>query len=165
MGRDCKYCGAYISDMTSVCTACGKRIKPEKPPEYDTYYRGSATAQTGREESGRTQERFYTRTSGERKRSFYGAEKETDEGKDKLAILAYLGPLFLIPYFVHPTEFVKYHCNQGLLLLLANIVLSAIGLEAIGALFQIYGMIIGIKSVLVGEKKQLPLIGGIRLLK
>ena len=46
MGKDCKYCGAYISDIVDVCPACGKKVKAEKGSPVETYesVRGSAAA-------------------------------------------------------------------------------------------------------------------------
>lgn len=44
-----------------------------------------------------------------------------------LAILAYFGPLFLLAVLLSPeSHFAKYHANQGLVLFLSEVVVSAI---------------------------------------
>ena len=103
-----------------------------------------------------------------------------------MAILAYFGPLVLIPIFAaKESRFARFHSNQGVVLLLACIaysivysVLSGILLAISGTLFLIISIlgfacscgitvlaIIGIINAAKGEMKPLPLIGGIKILK
>jgi len=103
-----------------------------------------------------------------------------------MAILAYFGPLVLIPIFAaKDSKFARFHSNQGVVLLLACIaysivysVLSGILLAISGTLFFIFSIlgfacscgitvlaIIGIINAAKGEMKPLPLIGGIKILK
>ena len=103
-----------------------------------------------------------------------------------MAILAYFGPLVLVPIFAaKESNFARYHANQGLVLCIAAIlygivyaILSSItilislgaGLVItfiIGLVFWVFGIfsIIGIVRACKGEKKPLPLIGGITILK
>ena len=194
MGRDCKYCGAYISDMVDVCPACGKRVRPEKPPEYDTYnnssartgsYSAAGAAASAQQEPKQTEEKAEHNYSYTYNYDNYEAPKstppasqtgaDTDAGTDRyLALLCYLGPLFLIPYLTRrDSDFIKFHSNQGLLLLIADIVIGLASLlfiiggivGVVGRVFIIICFIKGIISVLNGKKDPLPVIGNITLLK
>lgn len=103
-----------------------------------------------------------------------------------MGILAYLGILVLIPIFGAPqSKFARYHANQGLINCIAAIaygILSGIlrsvfyGVSwrlgyTIGNILSIISLvfvvlaIIGIMNVTKGEKKPLPVIGGITILK
>ena len=95
-----------------------------------------------------------------------------------MAILSYFGILVLIPIFAAKDDpFVRYHANQGLVLLIANIAVAIVGfilgfIPVIGgiiswiisiALFVL--MILGIINAAKGEMKPLPFIGGIEIIK
>ncbi len=224
MGRDCKYCGAYISDMVDVCPSCGRRAKPEKESRAEHWtgsYTAGASAQSGHagetEQASqscageRTRNQAYTykqeyerrygsqqESSGQRRRGQqapprgayytqgeqtpprYTAERYTPENEDVrlnkgISFLSYFGPLFLIPYLMRrDSEFARFHSNQGLLLLLANIAsnvcaaaIPIIGwlIGIIGSVYVLCGFISGLMSVSRGIKKPLPIIGEINLLK
>ena len=101
-----------------------------------------------------------------------------------MAILAYLGPLVLIPLLLaRESPFARHHTNQGLVLFLAEAIygiaysllswiLLAISwrlafflwIWGVGAIVFLVFAIIGILSASRGELKPLPLIGQIRLL-
>lgn len=211
MGRDCNYCGAYISDLVEVCPACGKRSKPERTSAAE-HWTGSYTAGSASESQyagKRQQEERRQADSNERNQAYTykqeyekrygtgqgsgaprrpgqqaeprgagrGAEERTpprytsaeddDVRRNKgISFLCYFGPLFLIPYLSRPdSEFVKFHSNQGLLLLLLNVICGIVGLGLISTLFSLVCFFIGIFAVSRGEKKKLPLIGEIRLLR
>lgn len=96
------------------------------------------------------------------------------EDNKLISILCYLGILLLIPLLVKPdSQFVKYHSNQGLVLLLFTVIVGAVGaipiigwLAAIvGGIFSFVCFIIGIVNAIDGEMKPLPLIGSIEILK
>lgn len=109
-----------------------------------------------------------------------------DVEKNKLmAVLSYLGILVVIPIIVAPdSKFVRYHANQGLLLLITWAVygvatkiltlvvgwIPIIGLIA-SALFSLIGLVIfilailGIVNAVQGNAKELPIIGSYRILK
>lgn len=96
------------------------------------------------------------------------------------ALLAYLSWLVLIPLFTaRESPFVRFHCNQGLVLALTELVTLAVlgilgGLPLIGWIFRIAGTVIGIVCTLLalfgiiqaiqGKAKELPLIGHFHLL-
>lgn len=224
MGRDCKYCGAYISDMVDVCPACGKRSKPEKkteaehwtgsytsgaaaqaaPPEHEkrsessersqayTYKQeyerryGSQTGSSARRPGqqapprGASRQQSYEYQSPQAAASYNSggksrrSEDDDIESNKGISYLSYFGPLFLIPYFArNDSEFARFHSNQGLLLLLANIAVNScsalpiIGwiIRIIGTVFVLSGFISGLSNVSKGLKKPLPVIGSITILK
>ena len=98
--------------------------------------------------------------------------KESVENQ-KLSVLSYIWPLALIPLALRgKDDFARYHANQGLVLLIsegvASAALSILGLESMGFLVGLWGLvgtIKGISNVLHGKKEPLPFIGGINLLK
>lgn len=106
-----------------------------------------------------------------------GASGKDDVQANKVyAILSYFGLLVLISIFAAPhSRFARFHANQGLTLLIASIVLSvidmAIGFFPIGLMIDVIRIVVwilaimGIIAAAKGEEKELPIIGGIRLLK
>ena len=93
-----------------------------------------------------------------------------------LSAIGYIGLLFLVPYLVKPKDkFAVFHANQGLLLLIATVVINAIGsiipvigwfiILPLGGIFTLVLFILGVISALKGEEKRLPLIGNFDLLK
>lgn len=86
-----------------------------------------------------------------------------------MAILCYLGWLFLIPLLAEKdSPYVRYHLNQGIILFIASVisgVLTAICIGVITDIICFVLMIIGIVNVCNGQAKDLPLIGKFRLLK
>jgi len=103
-----------------------------------------------------------------------------DVSKNKgLAILSYIGILFLVPLFAaKESKFARFHANQGLVLFITDIVLYiAVGiiegfLPVIGSLlswavyvFILVLAILGIVNAANGEEKELPVIGQYRLIK
>ena len=97
-----------------------------------------------------------------------------------MSILAYLSVLVLIPLFLAKnSKFARYHCNQGLILAIVEVVCWIVlgilgGLPLIGWIFRlangILGIlflipsIIGIVNVVNGRAKALPVIGSFRIL-
>jgi|SRR6185312_7240298 len=92
------------------------------------------------------------------------------QNKTLMGILAYLGILIIIPFLMDKEDpFVKFHIKQGLLLVIVEVVIWAIGYSYI--LFQLWPLIelinlavlifsiIGIVNVAQGHQKELPLIG------
>ena len=98
-----------------------------------------------------------------------------------MGILAYLSWLVLIPLFAaKDSKFARFHCNQGIILAIVEIaawivfgILSLI--PFVGLLFVILNIlvniicfifaILGIINAASGLAKELPLIGGIRIIK
>ncbi len=190
MGKDCKYCGAYISTDLDVCPACGKRVKAEKADDSDaySYYKGAAAAkaqtQSGEENKAYTYKQEYERRYGDsaqpRKtvKSAGAAAPKAQTGGSAgnerlLSYLCYLGVLVAIPCLLNKdSKFVRYHCNQGLVLFIFSVALNMFGGLILGSLlrfaagiFELVCLIKGIINVSRGEMKELPLIGSIRILK
>lgn len=98
-----------------------------------------------------------------------------------MAILAYLSWLVLIPLIAaKDSKFARFHCNQGIVLAIIEIVIWAIFgalsfIPLVGWIFIIINSVlslgcfalavIGIINAANGKAKELPLIGHIKLLK
>ena len=98
-----------------------------------------------------------------------------------MGILAYIGPLVLIPLFAaKESPFARFHSNQGLVLLIAEVIASTgfkilSKLKLIGWIFKLPSALVSIGfSVLVvmgivnaarGRAKELPVIGSIQIIK
>ncbi len=97
-----------------------------------------------------------------------------------MAILAYISWLVLIPLFLAKnSRFARFHCNQGLLLAILETVCGVVlgilgGLPLIGWIFRLVNGLLGIVFLLLaaycivyvvnGRAKELPVIGGMRIL-
>ncbi len=106
--------------------------------------------------------------------------KDIEENK-AMGVLAYIGILVLIPIIAAPkSKFARFHSNQGLLLMIIEIVCGVLfgllGLiPTIGWIFYIVNglvdlcclflLVIGIINVSRGKARVLPIIGGIKLMK
>lgn len=81
-----------------------------------------------------------------------------------LAIMAYLGPLIIIPLMINSKRtFVRYHIGQGLSLLVVWVLFAFSfyfpALPFIFAFYIVISMIIGIVNVLMGHERPVPLVG------
>jgi len=93
---------------------------------------------------------------------------EEGESKNAIALFSYLGILLVIPLLVDKDNpFVKFHVKQGLVLLIAAVIIPFVAwIPILGWIFGLIAApvllvfaIIGIINVLGGKKKELPLIG------
>jgi len=99
---------------------------------------------------------------------------QPDQNEKLMGYIAYI--IFFVPLLAgSKSSFVKYHANQGLVLLIASIALQfvlsfVVFVPIIGLLLQLLRIaplilwIIGIINVSKGEMKPLPIIGGITLI-
>ncbi|MDR0821957.1 MAG: zinc-ribbon domain-containing protein [Oscillospiraceae bacterium] len=149
----CKNCGANIADGTTICPNCGKSL--------------SDVATGGIDLSDKVKE--FTNTP-----DFTGSLDAADISANKgYAILAYFGILVLIPIFAAKhSRYARFHANQGLMLIIANVVVEILLLVPIVQFFAgvlsvvlFVFMIIGIVNAASGKAKGLPLIGAITLIK
>lgn len=163
----CGKCGTKIEDNAKFCPACG--ASTEIPNDDNTQQDYSAKI-AGLNNTADSTAAF---------------DAQDIQSSKAMAILAYLGPLVLIPLFAaKDSRFARYHTNQGLVLLigwiaysivysiLSRIILaiswrlyflvSIIGL--IGLVFLVLA-VIGIINAANGRAKELPVIGKIKLLK
>lgn len=174
----CKKCGAYVPDWASECPACGYSVRPQQNAA------GAAAAQqappkqnNGRPAAGGGEEprREASDAKNTRRSSSYDERMRKDAETNKgLGSLCYFGPLFLLSLALRPeSPFVRYHANQGLLLMLLTLAVSfcfdifLIGWLAglIGAGLGFIGFIKGVFSAASGKCEPLPLIGGITIIK
>ncbi|MBE7005567.1 MAG: zinc ribbon domain-containing protein [Ruminococcaceae bacterium] len=98
-----------------------------------------------------------------------------------MGVLSYLGILVLIPLFAaRESPFARFHCNQGIVLALAEVILSFAvrifgRLPLVGWIIRLVGglgglalfvfAIMGIVNAINGKAKELPLVGGFQILK
>ena len=150
----CTKCGSQIEDGAKFCSQCGapaENAAPKAAPDFDF-------SQLGQNSVDNT--------------TAYSAQ---DIAENKLiCILCYFGLLLLVPLLVKKdSAFARFHCNQGLVLFIFDIIVSVLsGVPFLGVLVAIVGSIaglvfwiLGLVNVLNGRAKTLPLIGGITLLK
>lgn len=117
--------------------------------------------------------------------SYYS--KSDIEGNKLMAVLSYIGILVLVPILAaKDSPFAKYHAAQGLNLLIVDVawcivsgivslIFGLIGVTFLSALWTIVTwlvgialflmMVIGIINAAQGRAKELPLIGGFRILR
>ena len=98
-----------------------------------------------------------------------------------MAILAYISVLVLIPLFLaKSSKFARFHCNQGLVLAILEVICWIVlgvlgGLPLLGWIFRLANGVLGIAFLLlsilgivnvVNERaKELPVVGGLRILR
>lgn len=100
-----------------------------------------------------------------------------------MAFLGYIPPLFFLPMCcTQGSKYARFHANQGLVLLIAyaavsvvvsilSVVFGIIGLGNISGIFGVLEVapvllsVFGIVNTCKGKTRELPLIGGIRILK
>ena len=94
--------------------------------------------------------------------------------KKVTGVVAYLTLIgWIIAYIAGDKEGAKFHLNQALVLAIANIVNTIIGMipfigfiaSWIISIFLLVCVIIGIIAAAKDEEKQVPLLGGITILK
>lgn len=104
-------------------------------------------------------------------------EKHDIENNKILALFSYIGILFLIPLLAASnSKYARFHANQGLVFFLANLVLGLVCtvlafIPVVGAIIDVLiglvslaVMILGIYNAVTGKAKELPVIGGIKIL-
>lgn len=93
--------------------------------------------------------------------------------KKATGIVAYITLIgWLVAFFAGDREGAKFHLNQALVLLVANLVCTILGyipivkyLVWIINIFLFVCWIIGLIAACKEEEKEIPLIGGIKILK
>lgn len=160
----CSKCGAQLNDDAKFCPKCGASVGADNT---QTDYAAKVAS---------------LNNTADTTAEFDAADIE----KNKImAVLAYLSWLVLIPLLAAPdSKFVRYHVNQGLALLLTELIYGIVyGVISsilffispiLSALFGIAGIIgilflvlaiIGIVNVCNGRAKELPIIGKYRIFK
>ena len=135
-GDESIFSGHYFQDKAN---SEPKEPKPENNSESNT------GGNTGGNTKGRT-----------------GGSSISTKATGVLAYLTWIG--FLIAFFAGDREGAKFHLNQGLVLNLFGLLSSIPVVGKFWSIFIFICMIMGVINANNGENKELPLIGGIRLL-
>ena len=105
------------------------------------------------------------------------SDRSDVEANKVFGIIAYLGIFVFISIFAAPkSSFARFHSNQGLVLFIANVLLSLLSeamrfiwmggmVVSLGRIFCLILMIVGLISAAQGQTRELPIIGKIKLLK
>lgn len=106
----CKKCGADMDENAKQCPVCGAPVEQDQ---------GNSNSKQNAAEAAFTEFNNTTDTTAE-----FDSKDITDN--KVMAVLAYIGILFLIPLLAAPnSRFARFHANQGLVLFLAEVVLGA----------------------------------------
>lgn len=157
----CSKCSTTLEDGLKFCPACGEAViaKPAAP-----------TVDTASSNEDAVGEKL--KQLNNTKDETEGFDKADIEKNKIMAVLAYI--VFLIPLIAaKESPFARFHTNQGLLLVIAVVILSVIAaIPVIGWIIApVIGIavtvlaVIGILNALNGKAKELPLIGKFRILK
>lgn len=150
----CSKCGAALEEGQKFCPSCGAAI-------------GGGAQTDG------TQNAFNSAGQSGAANSQYIDPQQDIAANKGISVLCYFGILLLIPLLTQPNSpFVKFHSNQGLVLLLLWIALGVVAaipllgwiVSAVGYVFSLVCFIMGIVNACNGETKELPLIGSIKIL-
>lgn len=190
----CGNCGTKFDDGLRFCPGCGSPTgaqpqQPRQPQSRDAQpqpWEQQQPRQTQPYEQPRQQQYRQQYGAPVVPGSRSKADNRDAEENKAMAILAYFGILVLIPLFAaKESPFARYHTNQGLVLAIACIAfgivcgivsailaviswrLAFIGtllLSLVGLVFTVLA-IIGIVNAAQGRKRELPIIGRIRILK
>ena len=89
-----------------------------------------------------------------------GSDKDIQENK-LMALLSYLGILFLIPLLAKKdSPYCQFHAKQGLVLFIASFIMWIPFIGWILGVVVFILWLIGVINVLSGKMKPLPIIGG-----
>lgn len=197
----CGNCGKSITEGTKFCPGCGTKLPEveaavpvaETPaaPATETPAASAQEAtpvqQTPVQSQPAQQTDFVSKIQSINNTADTTADytAEDIEQNKVMALLAYLGLLFLVPMFAAPnSKYARYHANQGLVLSLAAVAFGIVYVilvflllaiswrltfltSILGLLWIAYPVlaVIGIINALNGKAKELPLIGKIKILK
>ena len=165
----CVKCGNKVEDGTRFCPKCGDEIPVQ--------------ASQGNADGG--QYTYGQNTYGQEQEEYFPQE-EVRQNKG-MGILSYFGFLVLIPLLAgnKKSEYVKQHVNQGVSLFVISAILDLLDGEAVFGLYSFINFgntmlsgildiagfaifiiaIMGIVSACKGTKKELPLVGNIKIFK
>lgn len=194
----CGNCGMKVTDGTKFCPGCGTKL-PETAPVAETPAAAPAQAAAPTPAAIPTQTVAPAQSQPAQQSDFVSKIQSINNTADTtadytaedieqskvMALLAYLGLLFLVPMFAAPnSKFARYHTNQGLVLCLAAVAFGIVHMlltflllmiswrlsflsTIIGLLWIAFPvwMVIGIVNALNGKAKELPFIGKIKILK
>ncbi len=168
----------YYSEVTTMafCNKCGNKL----PDEANNCPNCGAPAGNTQQNTQNAQD-FVNNMMNTNDTTSQFDPQDINNNKG-MSVLAYIGFLFLVPLLACPnSKFARYHTNQGLVLFLLEFALGVVTgilgiipiagliigglLSAVGGIFTLVLMIMGIINAAQGQAKELPLIGKITLLK
>jgi len=161
---------AKVEDMKSEVKDAYENVKDQAQDTFKDVKEGAAAAFAAAKEKAQAA----AEEIKEEVDDYSGEMDAEDVSKNKLmAVLAYIGPLVLLPILLaSDSKFAKFHANQGLVLFLLAIVCALLSkLKVIGWLFGLCGTvvfifaIVGIVYALQGRAKELPVVGNWVILK
>ena len=185
----CPECGTKIENAVASGT---ESIQPDKPVELEkdvqpvqNQYQQQGYGQPVQNQNQPVQNQYQQQGYGQPVQNQYQqgyGQPVQNQQKKGMAVLSYFGFLVLIPLFTaRDDDFSRYHINQGMILFIIDIVVSVLNntlakmggvlgtsvsiADAIIALMAFVFAIIGIVHAAKGEKKPLPLIGKINIIK
>ena len=156
----CRNCGAEVKDDAKFCPSCGAATSDKS--DFEQKVNEAAKKVADLNNTADTTSEF---------------DPQDIENNKVFAALAYLGVLVLVPILAaKDSKYAMYHANQGLILFIAQIVLSVI-VSIITSIVGILGFISGIFNLIVlvvqiiglvnaiqGRAKELPIVGKYRIL-
>ena len=156
----CRNCGAEVKDDAKFCPSCGAATSDKS--DFEQKVNETAKKVADLNNTADTTSEF---------------DPQDIENNKVFAALAYLGVLVLVPILAaKDSKYAMYHANQGLILFIAQIVLSVI-VSIIISISSILGFISGIFNLIVlvvqiiglvnaiqGRAKELPIVGKYRIL-
>lgn len=164
----CNNCGNQVNDGTLNCPNCGAPI-------------GDYAKQAAPNNGGQSGDFMNSVANFNNTADTTNQYNPQDISNNKvMAILSYIGILVLVPIFAaKESPYARYHANQGLTLLLVDIIWSVVSgilsailpyfiartISGLGSLLILILLIIGIVNAAQGKAKELPIIGKIQLLK
>ena len=163
----CNKCGNQLPDGANNCPFCGAPT-------------GNAQQNTQNTQNTQNAQNFVNNMMNTADTTSQFDPQDINDNKG-MSVLAYIGILFLIPLLAcRNSRFARYHTNQGLVLFLLKLAISVVTsifafipvidpiigglISAVGGIFTLVLMILGIINAAQGQAKELPLIGKITLL-
>ncbi len=158
--KKCSKCGAEIEDSALKCPVCG----------------ATQITDQGEDLGKKITEGFGKFNDTKETTSEYDAHDI--ENNKVFAILSYISILFVVGLIAAPkSKFARFHANQGLVLFIIETALGIVSgivvfipvvsgiVSAVVGLISLVYMVIGICNSASGKAKELPVIGGISILK
>lgn len=157
----CSNCGKELDEGANFCSGCGTQQGEQRQN-----YGGASSGGGFDPQQAYSQFTNTPDSSGD----FDAVDVATYKG---ICVLCYLGLFLLIPLLLYKdSPYVRYHANQGLVLLVFSVVISVVAvipilgwiITIVGTIFTVVLLIIGMINTLNGNCKELPLIGRFRIL-
>lgn len=167
----CPKCGSAVADGSRFCVTCGAALSapvapPAPEPQQQPFVQQPEPQQTY------TQQQPYQQPYQQPQQPVYAPppvvmDQDTRDNR-VLSLFCYLGMFMILPLVAQPnSSFVRFHANQGLVLILFSICAAVVSIipilgwivSAVCLIFAFVCTIIGIVNACKGRKKPLPLIG------